>query len=79
MTTNITESDEGKTVVDETGEDVGIVTEVQHDTAYVEPDPGLTDELKAKLGWGDVGEETFPLQETRIESVTEDEIRLRSV
>lgn len=74
---NITESDEGKSVVrDDTT--VGIVATVEHGTAYVEPDPGLTDKLMAQLGWGDVDEETFPLQEQDIADVREDEIRLET-
>lgn len=74
---NITESDEGKSVVrDDTT--IGIVATVEHGTAYVEPDPGLTDKLKAQLGWGDIDEEVFPLQEGDIADVTDDEIRLRT-
>lgn len=77
MATNITDDDEGKSVVTADGEQVGIVADVEFGTARVEPDPGLTDELKAKLGFGDTDEDTYPLQEERIETVTDDEIRLR--
>lgn len=76
MARAITEDDEGKRVVDETGEEIGIVSDVEHGTAYVTPDPGITDTLMAKLGWDDRDEETYPLQEEAIESVTDDEIRL---
>lgn len=71
----ITESDEGKSVVRE-DTTVGIVAAVEHGTAYVEPDPGLTDKLMSQLGWKDIDEDTFPLQEDEIEDVTDDEIRL---
>lgn len=74
---NITESAEGKSVV-RNDTTVGIVATVEHGTAYVEPDPGLTDKLKAQLGWGDTDEETFPLQEQEITNVTDDEIRLQA-
>ena len=77
MATNITDDDEGKSVVTADSEQVGIVADVEFGTAHVEPDPGLTDELKAKLGFGDTDEDTYPLQEERIETVTDDEIRLR--
>jgi len=77
MTTTITDDDEGKSVVTADGEQVGIVASVEHGTARVEPDPGLTDELKAKLGFGDTDDDTYPLQEERVETVTDDEIRLR--
>lgn len=73
----ITESDEGKSVVrDDTT--VGIVATVEHGTAYVEPDPGLTDKLMSQLGWKDIDEETFPLQEDEIVDVTDDKIQLQS-
>ncbi|PSP72729.1 hypothetical protein BRC86_11605 [Halobacteriales archaeon QS_3_64_16] len=77
MAAEITEDEEGKSVVSSDGEEVGIVIDVQYGTARVEPDPGLTDELKAKVGFGDTDEESYPLQEERIEAVTDDEIRLR--
>ncbi|WP_135824827.1 PRC-barrel domain containing protein [Halorussus ruber] len=70
------EDDEGKSVVVD-GDEVGIVSEVEHGTAYVEPDPGITDKIKAKLDWGDRDEDTYPLQEQAVDTVTDDEIRLR--
>lgn len=73
----ITDSHEGNTVVDANGETVGIVTSVRHGTAYVDPDPGITERVSAKLGWRDVDEEDFPLQEAEVAAVTDDEIRLR--
>lgn len=77
MSTTITDNAVGKTVVNARGAEVGIVTAVNHGTAYVDPDPDLTDELKAALGWEDADEETYPLQEVAIGTVTEDDIRLR--
>lgn len=71
------EDDEGKSVVVD-GDTVGIVSEVEHGTAYVDPDTGITDKLKAKLDWGDRDEDTYPLQEQAVDTVTDDEIRLRS-
>lgn len=74
--TELTEQDEGKEVV-RGDESVGRVVEVDHGTAYVDPDPGITETIKSKLGWGDRGDEdTYPLQEASIESVTDDQIRL---
>ena len=70
------EDDEGKSVVVD-GDEVGIVSEVEHGTAYVDPDPGITDKVKAKLDWGDRDEETYPLDEQSVESVTDDEIHLQ--
>lgn len=72
----IDESAEGKKVVRGT-DTVGRVVEVRHGTAYVDPDPGVTDTLMSKLGWGDADEEAYPLQEESIAEVTDDEIRIR--
>lgn len=73
---SITEQDEGKRVVDTTGETVGVVAEVRDGTAYVDPDASLTDKLAAKLGWGDRDEDTYPVTTADIDTVTDDEIRL---
>ena len=71
------EDDEGKSVV--MGDDkVGMVQEVRGDTAYVNPDAGITDKIKASLDWGEDTEDTYPLEADRVDAITDDEIRLRS-
>ena len=70
------ESDEGKKVVNASGDTVGRVVEVRGGTAYVDPDPSIADTLMSKLGWGDVDEDTYPLESDRVSSVTDGEIRL---
>lgn len=75
MRTNVTADDEGKEVVyDE--ETVGRVVEVETGTAYVDPDPGITETVKSKLGWGEADEDSFALDESSIAEVTNDQIRL---
>lgn len=76
MTHNLSEEDEGKNIVDSNGEKVGMVKNVESGTAYVDADPGLTDSIKSKLGWGDVDQDDYQLQGDQIETVTDDEIRL---
>lgn len=73
---SIDESAEGKTVVTADGSEVGTVVDADNATAYVEPDPDLTDEIAAELGWGDADEETYEIDNDTVESVTDDEIRL---
>lgn len=75
---NITDDDEGKQVVNAAGEKIGMVTGVKAGTAYVNPDPGIADSIRSKLGWGDVDKDDFALQEDRIDTITDDEIRLKS-
>jgi hypothetical protein len=74
--TSINDSDEGKTVVNANGEEIGIVSEVSGGTAHVDPDPGLTDKLMAKLGWDEADRETYPLSASSIEEITNNEVRL---
>ena len=73
----ITDDDQGKTVVDSSGEKLGMVTEVRSGKAYVDADPGLTDSIRSKLGWSDADDSDYALEENRIDSVTDDEIRLK--
>jgi hypothetical protein len=74
---HVTDDDEGKAVVDAHGEKIGMVTEVRSGTAYVNADPGITDTIRSKLGWGDADQEDYALEENRIHTVTDDEIRLK--
>lgn len=76
--TNLTDSDKGKNVVNSRGDNIGRVMEVRDGEAHIDPDPGLGDSLMAKLGWGDKDDEdTYRLDSSHIETVTDDEIRVR--
>lgn len=77
MSPMVTDDEEGKKVVQGT-ETIGRVVEVKHGTAYIDLDPGVTDTIKSKLGWGDRDEDTYPLQEESISEITDDEIRLET-
>lgn len=74
---DVTANDEGKPVVNEAGETVGMVSKVEGHKVHVNPDPGITDSIKSKLGWGDADEETHAIDESDIASVTEDEVHLK--
>ncbi len=76
MCATFTDDDVGKTVVNASGDEIGIVSAVEHGSARVEPDPGITDTIRAKLGWEDTDEETYPLQDHAVSRVTDDEVRL---
>ena len=73
----VTDDDQGKVVVDTMELNIGMVTEVRSGTAYVDADPGLTDTIRSKLGWGGADEDDYPLEEERIHTITDDEIRLK--
>lgn len=74
--TELTNDDEGKTVVTADGDTVGMVTGVEGDRAYVDPDAGLTDQIKSTLGWENVDEDDYAVEASQIDDVTDDEIRL---
>lgn len=80
QTITFSENDEGKRVVDASGETVGRVLDVRHGMAYVDPDPDFLDTLTSKLGWGDAADESdaYPLQSTDVREVTDDEVRLKT-
>jgi len=74
---NYTDSDEGKKVMNAHGDEIGRVTEVRGDTAYVDPDPGMMDTMRSKLGWGDADKDTYPLKDQDVTEITDDAIHVR--
>lgn len=77
MSTTLTNDETGKDVVDEQGNKIGIVSNVRDGTLHVTPDPDITDKIRAKLGWGDADEDAYTIEERRVGTVTDDEVRLR--
>ena len=73
----IDETIAGKRVVDEAGEEIGLITAVSDGTAYVDPDPGLTEKLTSTLGWAEPGEDDHPLAAGSIERITDEEVHVR--
>ncbi|AGB15004.1 hypothetical protein Halru_0360 [Halovivax ruber XH-70] len=76
MCAHYTDDEEGKRVVTSDGDEIGMVKAVRDGQLHVDPDPGMTDSIKATLGWGDADEGTYALDEDHVESVTDDEIHL---
>lgn len=77
MSATITETAVGKEVVDASGETVGIVSQVEDGTAYVNFDPHLTDRLLAKLNWGHASEDDYPIDASAVAAVDRKRITLR--
>lgn len=75
-TVSLDDSQKGTEVINADGETVGLVTEVDGDRIHVDPDPGLTDRLKAELGWGSADESDTTIRSEQVESVERNEIRL---
>ena len=68
--------DEGKRVVDSNGVEMGVVVEVDAGRAYVDPDPNMLDEIGSRFGISSADEETFPIEDSDVQSITDNEIRL---
>lgn len=77
MTTRTLTNDErGKDVVDADGRRVGIVSGVRGDTAYVDPNPDVTDRIETMLGLEEVGQGDYPIDPALIDRVSDGEIHL---
>jgi len=68
--------DEGKDVV-VGDEKVGMIQEVEGSMAHVNPDAGVSDRIRASLDWGDGHQDTYPLKDEMVDTITDDEVRLR--
>jgi len=73
----LTASDEGKRVVNANGDKIGMLTEVRGETAYLDPDPGMTEKVKSMLDMTDADAGDFTISGTAIDTITDDEVRLR--
>ncbi|WP_135534088.1 hypothetical protein [Halostella pelagica] len=77
-TVQLTDDDVGKTVVDEHGTDVGIVSDVEASRIHVNPESGIAERIKSSLGWGDA-DETYAIGTDQIDRIDDDEVTLRSI
>ncbi|MDS0260767.1 PRC-barrel domain containing protein [Haloarcula sp. S1CR25-12] len=78
MAHTLTEEDEGKKVVNHDGDTIGVISGFRGGQAYVDPDPGITENVMSTLGWSDVDEDDYALNSDQVEHVTDDEVRLTS-
>jgi len=71
-------SDEGKYLMDEEGEQIGIVTEVDPEAqvAYVEPDPDIGEAVIQGFGFGDADSDDIEVPAASVETVTDSELRV---
>lgn len=76
MSPTFTDDDIGKTVESADGEPLGAVVAVDAETAYVDPEPGLADSVRAVLEWDGSADDAVPLGDDAVDRITEDAIRL---
>lgn len=74
---HVTDDDEGKRVVNASGDEMGRISKVESGRAFVDPDPGITDTIRSKLGWAKEGQDDYQLHADRIDTITDDEVRLK--
>lgn len=72
----VTDEDEGKFLVDATGEQIGIVTGVEENVAYVEPDPGVSEAVLQGFGFGSTDEDDIEVPGDSVETVTDKQVRV---
>ena len=73
----IDSDDEGKPVYDTDGNRVGMVIRVEGDQVHIEPDPALTENVAARLGWTFMlhgSEDSYAVDAATVESVREDQV-----
>jgi hypothetical protein len=75
---SLSAEDEGKVLVDADGQTIGIVSAVEENTAYVDPDAGITDAVMSALGRGEANEDAIAVEGDLVETVTDAELRLGS-
>lgn len=66
------DGDQGKDVVDTRGQEIGVVTGVEGDTMYVDPDPSVTDRIKGKLRVGSESETDLPISPEFVDRIEDD-------
>ncbi|WP_313695572.1 PRC-barrel domain containing protein [Halorarum halobium] len=73
----LSDDDQGKRVVNANGDRIGMISDVRGGTGYVDPDPGMAERIMSKLGWSDRDDDDYPLDESKIDAITGDEVRLK--
>ena len=75
----LTSKEQGKRVVNTDGETVGMVSNVDESSnkAYVNPDPNIAEKIMSRLGWDKVDEDSYAIEQHQVDSITDDEIRLK--
>lgn len=66
------DGDRGKDVVDGRGREIGVVTDVEGDTMYVDPDPSVTERIKSKLRVGSESDADLPISPEFVDRIEDD-------
>ncbi|HMB49102.1 MAG TPA: PRC-barrel domain containing protein [Natronoarchaeum rubrum] len=70
--TELTDDAVGKTVVGANGKELGVVASVENETAHVDPNPSLAEQVMSTIGWEDADEEDYRVTEDMVDHVDEE-------
>lgn len=77
MVRNFKPEDEGKAVMTKDGETVGTVEQTTGAEIHVKPEGGLSQSIRRRLGWAEKDADTYSVQKSNVEEITDDGIRLK--
>lgn len=77
MVRDFTSDDKGKEVMTADGDMVGTIDRASGSSAHVRPDEELSRSIRRRLGWTEEGSETYRLEKSKVDRITDDEVRLK--
>lgn len=77
MVRDFTADDEGKEVVTADNDMIGTIESTQGGRAMVKPHNDLNRSVRRRLGWTAEGEDTYQLQNDKVDTI-DDKVRLKS-
>lgn len=78
MSPPLTEDDVGKRVESADGDEIGVVAEIDGETAYVDPEPGMINTIKAVFDWEGSADQTVPLADDAVKQITDESVKLET-
>lgn len=78
MSATFTDDEIDKLVESAAGEELGVITAIDRETAYVELEEGVADSTRAALGWEGPAGDVVALPGDAVGRITEDAVRLES-
>lgn len=78
MVRDFKSDDKGKEVMTADGVMVGTIDRTSGSSAHVRPDDELSRSIRRRLGWTEEGSETYRLEKSKVDRITDDEVRLKA-
>lgn len=78
MAREFRDSDEGKTVVTEDGDEVGTIDKIERNMAHVKPKGSLSQSIRRRLGWAEEDSDVYEISHDRVADISDDKVRLKN-